>query len=90
MTYDNSMDIPSAFNPYNIDITPDGEYVIASNTAALKNNADAAVIIEATGPHPHVIDLMSPGVGPEGFLIAPDGRPQLPRSCLAVRLRAAN
>ncbi|MCP3468064.1 YncE family protein [Bradyrhizobium sp. CCGUVB23] len=74
VTYDNSMDIPSAFNPYNIDITPDGKYVIASNTGALKNNADAAVIIEATGPHPHVVDLMSPGVGPEGFAIAPDGK----------------
>jgi DNA-binding beta-propeller fold protein YncE len=74
VTYDKSMDIPSALNPYNIDITPDGKYVIASNTGAQKNNADAEVIIEATGPHPHVIDLMTPGVGPEGFAIAPDGK----------------
>src|SRR5262249_316874 len=74
VTYDKSMDIPSALNPYNIDITPDGKYVIASNTGAQKNNADAVVIIEATGPHPHVIDLMTPGNGPEGFAIAPDGK----------------
>ena len=74
VTYDKSMDIPSALNPYNIDITPDGKYVIASNTGAQKNNADAEVIIEATGPHPHVIDLMTPGIGPEGFVIAPDGK----------------
>jgi DNA-binding beta-propeller fold protein YncE len=74
VTYDKSMDIPSAFNPYNIDITPDGKYVIASNTGAQKNNVDAEVIIEATGPHPHVVDLMSPGSGPEGFAIAPDGK----------------
>jgi DNA-binding beta-propeller fold protein YncE len=74
VTYDKSMDIPSAFNPYNIDITPDGKYVIASNTGAQKNNADAEVIIEATGPHPHVVDLMTPGNGPEGFAIAPDGK----------------
>jgi len=74
VTYDKSMDIPSALNPYNIDITPDGKYVIASNTGAQKNNADAEVIIEATGPHPHVIDLMTPGNGPEGFAIAPDGK----------------
>jgi len=74
VTYDKSMDIPSALNPYNIDITPDGKYVIASNTGAQKNNADAEVIIEATGPHPHVIDLMTPGIGPEGFAIAPDGK----------------
>jgi len=74
VTYDKSMDIPSAFNPYNIDITPDGKYVIASNTGAQKNNVDAEVIIEATGPHPHVVDLMAPGIGPEGFAIAPDGK----------------
>ena len=74
VTYDKSLDIPSAFNPYNIDITPDGKYVIASNTGAMENNADAEVIIEATGPHPHVIDIMTPGIGPEGFAISPDGK----------------
>jgi DNA-binding beta-propeller fold protein YncE len=73
-TYDKSLDIPSAINPYNIDITADGKYVIASNTGAGKNNGDAEVIIEATGPHPHVIDIMSPGNGPEGFAVSPDGK----------------
>ena len=56
VTYDKSLDIPAAFNPYNIDITPDGKYVIASNTGAQGNNGDAEVTIEATGPHPHVVD----------------------------------
>jgi len=74
VTYDKSMDIPSGFNPYNIDITPDGKYVIASNTGAQKNNGDAEVIIDATGPHPHVVDIMSPGNGPEGFAISPNGK----------------
>jgi DNA-binding beta-propeller fold protein YncE len=74
VTYDKAMDIPAGFNPYNIDITPDGKYAIASNTGAQKNNADAEVIIEATGPHPHVIDIMSPGTGPEGFAISPNGK----------------
>ncbi len=74
VTYDKTLDIPSAFNPYNIDITPDGKYVIASNTGAQKNNGDAEVVIDPTGPHPHVIGLMSPGNGPEGFAIAPNGK----------------
>jgi DNA-binding beta-propeller fold protein YncE len=74
VSYDKAMDIPAGFNPYNIDITPDGKYVIASNTGAQKNNADAEVIIEATGPHPHVIDIMSPGTGPEGFTISANGK----------------
>jgi DNA-binding beta-propeller fold protein YncE len=74
VTYDKALDIPSAVNPYNIDITPDGKYAIASNTGAMKNNADAEVVIAATGPHPHVVDIMTPGNGPEGFAIAPNGK----------------
>jgi DNA-binding beta-propeller fold protein YncE len=74
VTYDKSLDIPSAISPYNIDITADGKYVIASNTGAQKNNGDAEVVIEATGEHPHVIDIMSPGTGPEGFAISPNGK----------------
>lgn len=74
VTYDKAMDIPAAINPYNIDVTPDGKYAVASNTGATKNNADAEVVIEATGPHPHVVDIMAPGNGPEGFAISPNGK----------------
>jgi DNA-binding beta-propeller fold protein YncE len=74
VTYDKTLDIPAALNPYNIDITPDGRYVVASNTGAGKNHADAEVVIDPAGPHPHVIALMSPGTGPEGFAISPNGR----------------
>jgi DNA-binding beta-propeller fold protein YncE len=72
--YDKAMDIPAAFNPYNIDITPDGKYAIASNNGAGKNHGDSEVTIEATGPHPHVVAIMSPGAGAEGFAIAPNGK----------------
>jgi DNA-binding beta-propeller fold protein YncE len=74
VTYDKTLDIPAAFNPYNIDMTPYGKYLIASTTGAQKNNGDAEVVIDPTGPHPHVIGLMSPGNGPEGFAIAPNGK----------------
>ena len=74
VSYDKTLDIPAGFNPYNIDVTPDGKYVIASNTGAQSLNGDAEVVIDATGPHPHVVDLMSPGTGPEGFAIAPNGK----------------
>lgn len=74
VTYDKTLDIPSAFNPYNIDVTPDGKYVIASNTGAMGLNADAEVVIEATGPHPHVVAITAPGNGPEGFTISPNGK----------------
>jgi DNA-binding beta-propeller fold protein YncE len=58
VTYDKTLDIPSAVNPYNIDVTPDGKHVFVANT----------------GPHPHVIDIMTPGNGPECFAIAPNGK----------------
>ena len=74
VTYDKAMDIPAAFNPYNIDMTPDGKYAIASNTGAKGFNGDAEVIIEANGPHPHVVGLMTPGNGPEGFALSPNGK----------------
>lgn len=67
-------DIPAGFNPYNVDMTPDGKFAVVSCTGAGKNNADALVVIEATGPHPHVIDLATPGTGPEGFAISPNGK----------------
>ncbi len=72
--YDKTLDIPAGFNPYNIDITADGKYVIASNTGAGGINGDAEVVIQATGEHPHVVGLMTPGNGPEGFAISPNGK----------------
>jgi len=74
VTYDKAMDIPVAFNPYNVDITPNGKFAIVSTTGAGKNNGDALAVIDTSGPHPHTVALMSPGTGPEGFVISPDGK----------------
>jgi DNA-binding beta-propeller fold protein YncE len=74
VTYDKTSDIPVAFNPYNIEITPDGKFAIVSTTGAGKTNGDAMAVIDATGAHPHTVALMTPGTGPEGFAISPDGK----------------
>jgi DNA-binding beta-propeller fold protein YncE len=74
VTYDKSLDIPSAFNPYNIDITPDGKFAVSSHTGAQGLNADAEVSIDTSGAHPHVVAIMAPGTGAEGFAISPDGK----------------
>lgn len=74
VSYDKAMDIPAGFNPYNVGVTPDGKYAIVSATGAGKNNADTITVIEATGPHPHVVNAATPGTGPEGFTISPDGK----------------
>jgi DNA-binding beta-propeller fold protein YncE len=74
VTYDKSLDIPSAFNPYNIDVTPDGKFTVSSHTGAQGLNADAEVSIDTSGAHPHVVDITAPGTGAEGFAIAPNGK----------------
>ena len=74
VTYDKTLDIPSAFNPYNIDITPDGKFAVSSHTGAQGINADAEVSIDASGEHPHVVAIMAPGTGAEGFAISPNGK----------------
>ena len=74
ITYDKAMDIQAGVNPYNIDMTPDGKYAIASATGAGGNNADVLTVIETAGPHPHAVHIASAGTGPEGFAIAPNGK----------------
>ena len=74
VSYDKTLDIPVAFNPYNVDITPDGKFAIVSTTGAGKTNGDAMAVIDATGPHPHTVSVMTAGTGPEGFAISPDGK----------------
>jgi DNA-binding beta-propeller fold protein YncE len=74
VTYDKTMDMPVAFNPYNVDITPNGKFAIVSTTGAGKNNGDTIAVIDTSGLHPHVIYVMTPGTGPEAFAISPDGK----------------
>jgi len=74
VTYDKAFDIPAGVNPYNIDITPDGRYAVASATGAGGSNADPLTVIETAGPHPHIAALTTAGAGPEGFALSPDGK----------------
>jgi DNA-binding beta-propeller fold protein YncE len=73
VTYNSNDDVPVGFNPYNIAVTPDGLIAIAVNNTAHGNSA-SLTIIEAGGLHPHSIDTVALGDGPEGFAIAPDGK----------------
>ena len=74
VTYDKSMDILADFNPYNVDVSPNGKFAIVSHLSVSKNNADVMTVIDPTGPHPHVVGGVLPGKGPEGFAISPDGK----------------
>ncbi len=55
-------------------VTPNGKFAIVSTTGAGKNNGDTMAVIDAGGPHPHTVGITTPGNGPEGFAISPDGK----------------
>lgn len=74
VTYEKTPDVPSAFMPFNLDVTANGKYAVISNSGLTGLNGDAEVTIAATGAHPHVVAIMTPGHGPEGFAISPDGK----------------
>jgi DNA-binding beta-propeller fold protein YncE len=74
VTYDKSLDMSAGFNPYNVDITPDGRWVFVSANGATGSNVDGLTVIEAGGPHPHVAGLTTVGRGPEGFALSPNGQ----------------
>ena len=74
VTYDKTFDIPAAFNPYNVDITPNGKYAVASSTGAGGKNADALTVIDAMAARPQVVALSTAGAGAEGFAFSPNGK----------------
>ncbi len=74
VTYDKALDVPAASNPYNIDITPDGRFAVASSTGAGGDNGDPLTVIDTGGPHPHVVSLATAGAGAEGLAISPNGK----------------
>lgn len=73
VSYDKSLDMSAGFNPYNVDITPDGRWAFVSANGATGSNVDGLTVIEAGGPHPHVAGLTTVGRGPEGFALSSDG-----------------
>jgi len=74
VTYDKTLDIPAAFNPYNVDVTPNGKYAVATSTGAGGKNGDALTVIDAAAPRPQVVALSTAGAGAEGFAISPNGK----------------
>jgi DNA-binding beta-propeller fold protein YncE len=73
VTYEAALDIPTGANPYNIALTPDGTLGFVVNNG-VRGNAASITVFDPRGPHPHVIDTLAVGDGPEGFAMAPDGK----------------
>jgi DNA-binding beta-propeller fold protein YncE len=75
VTTDKAQDIPVGLGVYNLDMTPDGKYLIAANTGTAGDGSSKTLsTIDAASAHPHTIDTVSVGDGPEGMAISPDGK----------------
>ncbi|HEX6141395.1 MAG TPA: YncE family protein, partial [Geminicoccaceae bacterium] len=69
-------DIPVGLWPYNVAITPDGALALTADngaSGASDGNVDTVSVIDLSAEHPHVIDKVVVGDGPEGLAISPTG-----------------
>ncbi len=76
VTFDESENIPVGIEPYNVAISPKGDIALVNNagiTGGNDGNADPVCVIDMTAAHPHVIDWVTVGDGPEGLAFSPDG-----------------
>ena len=75
VTTNKADDVPVGLGVYNLDMTPDGKYLIAANTGTAGDGSSKSLsVIDAASAHPHVVDTVSVGDGPEGMAISPDGK----------------
>ncbi len=66
-------DIPVGLWPYNVAITPDGALALTADngaSGASDGNVDTVSVLDLSSEHPHVIDKVVVGDGPEGLAIS--------------------
>ncbi len=76
VTFNPEENIPVGIEPYNIAVSPKGDIALVNNigiTGGNDGNNDSICVIDLTAAHPHVIDWVSVGDGPEGLAISPQG-----------------
>jgi len=76
VTYDSKNDINVGIAPYNIAVSPKGDIALVNNigpTGGNDGNIDTVSVIDITSEHPHTIDSIAVGDGPEGLAISPRG-----------------
>lgn len=76
VSYDAAQDINVGIAPYNIVVSPKGGIALVNNigvTGGNDGNVDSVSVIDIDAKHPHVIDSIAVGDGPEGLAISPNG-----------------
>ena len=76
VTFSKEENIPVGIEPYNVAISPKGDIALVNNAGATggnDGNADPVCVIDMTAAHPHIIDWVTVGDGPEGLAFSPRG-----------------
>ncbi len=76
VTYNSKKDINVGVAPYNIAVSPKGDIALVNNigvTGGNDGNIDTVSVIDITAKHPHTIDSIAVGDGPEGLAFSPSG-----------------
>jgi DNA-binding beta-propeller fold protein YncE len=76
VTFSEGENIPVGIEPYNVEISPKGDIALVNNagvTGGNDGNADPVCVIDMSAAHPHIIDWVTVGDGPEGLAFSPRG-----------------
>jgi DNA-binding beta-propeller fold protein YncE len=66
-------EINAGLRPYQVDITPSGDFAAVANIGIGTGDADTLSLIDMKA-NPHVVETITVGQTPEGLRIAPDGK----------------
>jgi DNA-binding beta-propeller fold protein YncE len=75
VTY-SKLDLPTGLWPYNVAVVPPGKIALTSDNGGAGSstgNVQTVSVVDLEGPHPHVIDRVVVGDGPEGLAVSPKG-----------------
>lgn len=76
VTFNEGENIPVGLEPYNVEISPKGDIALVNNagvTGGNDGNVDPVCVIDMSAAHPHIIDWVTVGDGPEGLAFSPRG-----------------
>jgi len=75
VTY-SKLDLPTGLWPYNVAVVPPGKIALTADNGGAGSstgNVQTVSVVDLEGQHPHIIDRVVVGDGPEGLAVSPKG-----------------
>jgi len=72
----NKVDLPTGQWPYNVAVVPPGKIALTADNGGAGSspgNVQTVSVVDLEGQHPHIIDRVVVGDGPEGLAVSPKG-----------------